>query len=278
MKAYKFRIYPTKAQVTLLEKQMRSCAFVYNYMLNYVIESYKVDKAPFRKFDLSNKLPELKTEYPFLKNVHSQVLRNAPERINTAFKGFFRRVKAGGEDPGFPRFKSASRYNSITYPQYGNGCSLDKKLNLSKIGAIKIVGLRELQGKPKTITIKRAATGKWFASISCETPEIIKKPLDNSSKTIGIDLGLESFLTDSNGNHIENPRFFRKEEKSLAKAQSKRDKTPKCTELRKKRSKVVARIHERISNKRDDFCHQLSRKFVDKYDLICMEKLEIQDM
>ena len=94
MKAFKFRIYPTKAQETLLEKQMRSCAFVYNYMLNSVIESYKQDKNPFRKFDLVNTLPELKEQFSFLKNVHSQVLQNIPERINTSFNVFFRRVKS----------------------------------------------------------------------------------------------------------------------------------------------------------------------------------------
>ena len=145
------------------------------------------------------------------------MLQNVAVRIDLAFKAFFRRVK-NGEKPGYPRFRGKNRYDSITYPQYGNGAKVnpDDSLQLSKIGEVKMVYHRPIEGNPKTVTIRKTRTGKWHATITCEfSPERLP---DNPSE-VGIDVGLHHFAVFSTGEKIENPRFFRTEEKELAKAQ-----------------------------------------------------------
>jgi putative transposase len=210
-----------------------------------------------------------------LKEVYSHVLQNVTLRVELAFKAFFRRVKAG-EEPGYPRFKGKGRYDSITYPQFGFGL-VSGKLHLSKIGDIKIKLHRPIEGKLKTCTVRKMPTGKWFACFSVEIEDIPLPPRKDGS-VVGIDVGLESFATLSNGEKIANPRFFREEEKALAKAQSKRDKLPKGSLSRRKATKVVERIHERITNRRNDFANQVSRQLVNRFGVIVFEDLDILNM
>ena len=141
-----------------------------------------------------------------------------------AFKAFFRRVKAG-EEPGYPRFKGKGRYDSITYHSIRFWNQIDK-LHLSKIGDIKIKLHRPIEGKIKTCTVRKMPTGKWFACFSVEIEDIPLPPWKDGS-VVGIDVGLESFATFSNGEKIANPRFFRAEEKELARVQRKLSKAPK---------------------------------------------------
>ncbi len=165
-------------------------------------------------------------------------------------------------------------------PQFANGCRLDNKgLRLGSIGCIRIVQHRPLEGIPKSCTITRTATGKWFVSISCDIGEKDKKP--NTNSAVGIDVGLNSFAVTSDGQKIENQRFFRKEEKTLARAQRKWDavkKRPKTDATKEKRRKVIARVHERIRNKRHNFAHQESRKMVNRHNFIAVEKLDVKEM
>ena len=148
-------------------------------------------------------------------------------------------------------------------------------LYASKIGDIPIVLHRPIEGNIKTLTIRRSATGKWYA---CFSVEYEPSPVQQNDGEIGVDVGLESFATLSNGEKIENPRFFRTDEKALAKAQRKLSKTEKGTPERKKARKVVARIHERIANRRLDFAHQTSRMMVDRFGTIVFEDLNITNM
>jgi putative transposase len=150
---------------------------------------------------------------------------------------------------------------------------------LSKLGNVKVKLHRALCGTPKTVCVRRSATGKWFATIACAPsgpPEA--KPLPTSEKFAGVDVGLHSFATLSNGEKIANPRFFKREEKALAKAQRKLSKLEKGTSERAKARKVVARVHERIANKRTDFAHKEARKLVNTYGLLVFEKLAVVDM
>ena len=148
-------------------------------------------------------------------------------------------------------------------------------LYASKIGDIPIVLHRPIEGNIKTLTIRRSATGKWYA---CFSVEYEPSPVQQNDGEIGVDVGLESFATLSNGEKIENPRFFRTDEKALAKAQRKLSKTEKGTPERKKARKVVARIHERIANRRLDFAHQTSRQLVVRFGTIVFEDLNIKNM
>lgn len=224
------------------------------------------------KFQQNLFLPHLKIDRPSLFDVHSQVLQNVNDRLDKAFQNFFRRCKAG-EKPGFPRFRGVDRYNSFCYAQ--SGFSLNEaEIKLSKIGSIRIKLHRCLQGKIKTCTILREA-GNWYACFSCE---VESNPLTENTKSIGIDLGIENFATFSDGQSIANPRFFKKEEKAVAKSQKKLSKLEKGTPERKRQKKAVSKIHRRIKNKRADFCHKISRKIVNEYQCICIEDLNISQM
>ncbi len=190
-------------------------------------------------------------------------------------KAFFRRVKSG-EEPGYPRFKGKGRYDSITYKQFGVEIR-GGKLHLAKIGDIKIKLHRPIEGDIKTCTLRRSTTDKWFACFSVEMEDVPLPPWKDGS-VVGIAVGLESFATLSNGEKIANPRFFRVEEKALAKAQRKLSKAPKGSSERKKAKWVVERVHERIANRQTDFANQVSRVLVDRFGIVVFEDLDIRNM
>ena len=273
-KTFQYRIFPTHKQTSILEQTLDNCRWLYNHLLEQRKNTWESEKKNLSCFDQCNTLKQLKINQPKLTAVHSQTLQNIATRIDLAFKAFFRRIKHG-EKPGYPRFRGKFRYDSFTYPQ--SGFKLLKNIvQLSKIGNIKIKSHRPIKGKIKTCTVKRMPTGKWFVSFSCE---IKREPLKLSIEpSIGIDMGLESFATLSNGEQFENPRFFRQEEKALAKTQRKFSKQDKASKTRTKARKVVAHVHERIKNKRHNFSHQLARKLVNRFNNIIVEDLSINDM
>jgi putative transposase len=231
-----------------------------------------------RYYDQATSLPALKAERPALASVHSQVLQNVAVRIDLAFKAFFRRVKAG-ETPGYPRFRGTGRYDSLTFPQVPVGCRLDaetQRLRIANVGLVKIILHRPLEGTPKTATISRSSTGKWYVCFSCECAE--SAPLPANGQQVGIDVGLKTFATLSTGAEIANPRFFRAEENALAKAQRRLAKDEQGTPERAKRRRVVARVHERVAWRRGDFAHQHSRHITDTFDVIAVEDLAVNRM
>lgn len=275
MKTYKYRIYPTTAQETTLNKMLEECRWLYNKVLETRKNSYEQEGKSLGLYDTQNMIPGWKAERPSLKRVHSLVLQNVNIRVDLAFQAFFRRVKAG-EEPGYPRFKGYGRYDSMCYPQYGNGVKLTgNQLNLSKLGSVKVKLHRELCGTPKTVCIRRSSTGKWFACFSCECEP---QRLTDEPKRIGVDVGTATFATLSDGEKVKNPRFFKKDANELAKAQRRLEKVAKGTPKRIKCKKVVSRIHERIANKRSDFAHKLSRQWVNTYGVIVLEDLNIVGM
>lgn len=274
-KAYKFRLYPSKAQVKVLNQTLEQCRWVYNQILAYRKDSWEKEQKSISHFDTIKLLPDMKIEVPELKQVYSQTLQEVCKRVDLAYQAFFRRVKSKDSKAGYPRFKGYGRYDSFTYPQSGFEI-IDGKLHLSKIGDIPIKQHRLIIGTIKTCTVRRTSTGKWFACFSCILPEPEK--VTALEPAVGIDMGLESFATLSDGSKIENPRFFKTDQKALAKSQRKLSKQEKGTLERAKARKVVAHIHERIANRRNDFCHQQSRKIVNQFNTIAFEDLSINDM
>ena len=315
LKTFKYRLYPTKKQERRLNAHLEECRWLWNTLLAERKQAWEERQETIDYYDQKATLPVLKaTERPTLKTVHSQVLQDVVLRLKKAMDAFFRRRKAG-ETPGYPRFRGQGRYASLTYPQWENGVTLSAsgtRLCLSKIGDVKLVYHRPLEGTPKTVTIRRTATGKWFASIACEWAPT---PLPPTQQAVGIDVGLKTFATCSDGQEIANPRFFRTEERALAKAQRahqvaldahQAQRAAVTTQVKKthpdlpddqvwhtvsqhaavqatwrgrqQRRRVVARIHERIAWRRDDFTHQHSRKIVNACDLIAVEELAIQPM
>ena len=256
-----------------MQEQLDECRWLYNELLSQRKLAYDELDVSLSKYQQSMFLPLLKEERPMLKKVHSQVLQNIVDRLDLAFQSFFRRCKTG-EKPGFPRFRGIHRYDSFCYPQSGFTL-LGREIYLSKIGKIRIKMHRPVVGEIKTCTIKKTAAGAWDICLSCE---VNVDPLPPQAEAIAIDVGLESFATLSNGQKIENPRFFKKGEQRLAKAQRKLSKHAKGTKERRKVGKVVARIHERIKNQRKDFCHKEARKIIEQYQYICVEDLDIKNM
>lgn len=180
------------------------------------------------------------------------------------------------------RFKSRFRYDSLTFKQYGNSFDVQQgkrhqgTLILSKLGPVKMVMHRPIQGTPKTAIVKRTPTGKWFVSICCADVELEQLP--ESVEQVGIDVGLKTFAYLSDGSHIDNPRFFREEEHALARAQRHLSKAEKGTKAKKKQRKVVVRIHERIKNRRQNFIQQQVARLVKRFGLIAVEGLVVRNM
>src|SRR5437868_9226515 len=243
LKMFKYRIYPTKQQEKKLNDTLEECRWLYNHLLEMRKTAYERDGISLTCFQQQYTFPVLKQERPSLDGVHSQVMQNVAVRVDLAFKAFYRRVREQAPDPGFPRFKGYGRYDSFTFPQSGFRLTHDHQVTLSKIGSVKMVYHRPLKGKIKTCTIHRSSTGKWYVCFSCECEPERLESLDTQ---VGIDVGLKTFATLSNGEEIANPRFFRTEEKALAKVQRAHSKLTRGTPERRKHRKVVARVHERI--------------------------------
>jgi len=269
-----YRLYPTKKQLKTLETTLEECRWLYNNTLAYRKDAWEQEQRNVSYYESKARIPLLKNERLSLKGVHSQVLQNVTERVELAMQVFFRRCKAG-EKPGYPRFKGYERYDSFTYTQSGFSITHNNRVCLSKIGSIPIIYHRPIKGKIKTLIIHRSSTGKWYASFSVECePE----SLPECQEQVGIDVGLKTFATLSTAEEIVNPRFFRKEEKALAKVQRKLSSLAKGTPERRKHRKVVARVHERIKFRRDNFTHQQSRSIVDRFGLIAVEDLHVKRM
>jgi len=278
LKAFKYRLYPTERQQRLLGEQLEECRWLDNHLLAERRDAWEQRQESLRYYDQAMTLPALKAERPSLATVQSQVLQNVAVRIDLAFQAFFRRMNAG-DTPGYPRFRGRGRYASITYPQVPVGCRLDmgaRRVRLQGVGEVKIILHWSIEGAPKTATINRSSTGKWYICFSCECAEPPSLPA--TGWQVGIDVGLKTFATLSTGQEIANPRFFRQEEKALAKAQRRLSKEEKGTPERAQRRKIVARVHERIAWRRGDFTHQHSRRIVNAFDLIAVEDLSVNRM
>ena len=279
-KTFKYRLYPSKAQHAALEANLRESRWLYNHLLEQRKTAYETDGTSLSLYTQVNTIPALKQERESLKSVHSQVLQNVAVRLDLAMQAFFRRVKAGENAqraPGYPRFQGRDRYDSLTFPQMGNGCKLEgSTLSLSKIGQVKVLLHRPLEGTAKTCTIKCDACGKWWATFSCELPQ--PEALPTSLEQVGIDVGLKDFAYLSTDEAIPAPKFYRRDEKDLGKVQRKLSAQTKGSKERRHGKKAVGKVHARIANRRKDFTHQLSRKIVNRFGFIAVEDIHTNRM
>lgn len=271
---YKYRLRPTKAQQRQLEQTLELCRFVYNETLATRKNAYEQRGESLSYYQTARLLPIWKANKPELSRVHSQVLQNAMIRVDLAFQAFFRRVKAG-EKPGYPRFKSYGCYDSLTYPQYGNGVKLDgNTLTLSKLGDVDVHLHRPIEGESKTVTIQRSA-GKWYVCFSCD---VKPKPLIATGRVVGIDLGLKTFAVFSDGDEIQRQRWMKRDQRDISRLQCKKEVLPLSSCERRKVVHALQHGYQRATNRRNNFAHQESRKLINIYQFIALEKLEIQQM
>lgn len=215
-KTYKYRAYPnSKATHARLERTLNLCRNLYNCALEERKHAYRHNGISVSYLSQANQLPAIKRDLPEYKDVGVHVLQDVLRRLDKAFKSFFRRVQ-NGEKPGYPRFKGRNRYDSFTYPDAAGWQLNGKKLRLTQIGTLKLRLHRPIQGEIKTVTIQRNA-GKWYVCFSVVMPK--PEPLPKTGQQVGIDVGIESFATLSDGTQIENPRWYRNAEHKLKQAQ-----------------------------------------------------------
>lgn len=268
-KCFKYRLKSNQETLRRAENWLSLCRQLYNDCLQERITAYKNEKKSISQSEQKQKLPQFKKRFPEYKQVNSQTLQDVIERLDRAFQGFFRRIKTKNGKPGFPRFKGKNRYDSFILKQTGwklNG----KELEIKNIGKFKTLLHRPIEGTIKTLTIRRTLTNKWFATFSCDA--LPQKLLPKTGKEIAIDMGCQSFLTDSNGNKIDNPRFLKKSENILTMKQQRLSGRKIGSNRRNKAKLLVAKIHEKISNQRRDFHFKVANKIIKGNDKIYIEK------
>ena len=271
--AYKYRLYPTRAQAQFLDGQRREASRLYNAAKQERDEAWKRCGKGVNYYDQANQLREIRAAGNLgLANFSccQEVLR----RVDRTYRAFYARVRRG-EKAGFPRYRSARRYNSLTFPSYGDGCHLrNAKLYLQGAGNVKVKVHRPLEGLIKTVTVRRDA-GRWYACFGCE---VEAHPLPASTRQVGVDLGLESFAVLSDGTEVDNPRQFSQAQARLRRAQRKVARRQKGSCRRRKAVGELQRVHAHVRNQRADFHHRLAYWLVSLYGLIAVEDLNIKGL
>jgi len=269
-KAYKYRINPTELQKELIAKHIGSARLMYNLALETKNMVYAMSRISLSPFDLMKQMPELKKEYPWLKEINSQTLQQSIHNMDSAFKHFFK----GG---GFPKFKSKHRGNqSFRIPQNVVLDVENSELIIPKFKkkGISIVLHRELKGIIRSATISKTSTGKYFVSILVDTQtEVPEKPPITTSTTVGIDLGVKDFAVTSNGEVFANPKYLNQMKSRLAYTQSKYSK-----HKGKRRRHRLAMLHEKVANQRKDFLHKTSNQLISDNQTIALETLAVRNM
>ena len=203
------------------------------------------------------------------------MLQDVLERLDKAYKAFFRRVKQKGEKAGFPRFKGKDRYDSFTLKQAGWKLE-GRYLTITRVGRFKLFLSRPILGYIKTITVRRTPSGKWLVAFSCDN--VPERTAPFSDKTVGIDVGIKSFSVDSDGGVVDNPKFFRKSEKLLRRRQRALARKKPGSMRRSKARVLVAKAHQKITNQRRDFLHKTANQYIQTYSTIKVESLKIRNM
>ena len=299
LKAFKFRCFPNQAQQTLIRKTFGCSRLIFNQLLaeqkekerywTIVNEMVQNGQLPqnnwvsgfFNKVKNINKLPQMKKEFSFLKEVDSIALQSAVENLADSYDRFYKKQTKQ------PKFKSKKNpVQSYTTKCVNNNIRIEgNTIRLPKLGTIRFAKSREVSGVIKRVVIRQNAAGKFFVSVLTEA-EV--KPLPKTGRAVGIDMGLEHFLTTSDGVQIANPRHFAELERKLQKAQrilsrrielalAKRIPLREAKNVQKQRV-VVAKIHEKIQNKRMDFLQKLSTDLIKNHDIVCIESLSVKEL
>ena len=269
LKAYKYRIYPTDEQAVLLAKSFGCARWFYNFALNLTNKTYKATGKGLSRNDIINLLPSLKKEHEWLTEPPSQCLQQAALDLSSAFLNFFeKRAK-------YPNFKKKEQKQSIRFPQK---IKLDGSyLTLPKLGKVYCKVSRLPVGKLKSVTVSLTPSGEYYAA--CLYDDGKNQPDSTSEgKAVGIDMGLTHYAITSDGTKHGNPKYYRKYEVRLAKKQKQLSRKHKGSANRNKARIKVARVQLKITRCREDFLHKLSRKLVDKNQVIVVENLAVKNL
>lgn len=275
VRTFRYPLLENKAQREVIEGWRRACQQLYNGALQERRDAWKLQRVSINYSRQTAELTELRQQDPAWKQVPVEVARSALHRVNRAFQAFFRRVKTG-EKPGYPRFRSLDRYDSVGV---GRVRVDGDRVMLPKLGSVRFKLYRPLKGTIRNVELKLTPKG-WFVCFSCDIgPSPEKVPLEIAKQNaVGIDVGLEAFATLSDGTQIDNPRCFRKAEATLARRQQALARKRRGSNSRRRAKKLVARAHHKIHNQRLDFARKLAVDLVEKHDIIALEDLQITRM
>lgn len=272
-RTFKYRLYPTRAQVYALSGQLGEACRLYNAGLQERRDAWRISRTSVNYYTQANQLKEIRAAGD-LTLANFSACQDVLRRVDKTFKAFFSRVKRG-VNAGFPRFKSASRFDSLAFPSYGDGCKLiDSKLRLQGVGLVKVKLHRPVEGVIKTVTVKREA-GRWYAcfSVECEA-----KLLPECVGSVGVDVGLAAFATLSDGTEILNPRYYREAQATLRRAQRKVARRKRGSHRRRKAVQLLQKAHAHVRSQRADFHHKISRWLVNNHGLIAVEDLNVKGL
>ena len=267
-KAFKYRLYPTASQEEKINQNIGCARFVYNQLLDDRIKVYKETKQKSKKT-----YSALKEEHDFLKKADSRALKNAQAHLDEAYNKFFKEPNTG-----LPKFK-AKHKSRWSYTTDNNNNAIHFKGNriqLPKVGAVKVVQHRDIEGRIISATISHERSGEYYASVLCEITKQESFPV--TDKVVGIDLGLHDLVVCSDGERVEAPNHFRKAEQKLAREQRKFARTQKGSNGHEKQRVKVTRCHKKIKNQRKDFLQKLSTKLIRENQVICLEDLSVKGM
>jgi putative transposase len=279
-RAYKFQLRPTTKQVQALEAMLEDHRQLYNAALEHRKTAYAKAKVSVKYGVQSADLKYIRREDPEGQGRWSFCSQQATlRRLDKAFQAFFRRVKAG-EKPGYPRFKGWGWFDTVEWPEDGDGCRWDSvpgrtRVRFQGVGHVKVNQHREVRGAVKTVSLKREGR-RWYVVLSCDN--VPEELLPQTGAVTGIDLGVASFLTTSEGVHVENPRYFKASADKLAAAQRELARKKRGSNRRRKARDRVVATHRKIRNQRLDFAHKTALKLVRDHDMICHEALKINNM
>jgi putative transposase len=269
-KAYKFRLSPTDDQKKSLAQQGGNCRWLWNHFLDLNQEEHAKSGKFIFAHDLIVSLPELKKEYEWLGNSFSQSLQQVARHFDRALKDSFKKSK------GFPQFKKKAKCrDSFTIPQKFR---VEKNyVFIPKVGEVPWAKHRAIKGKIKHLTVTQDGN-QWYCSVCVELK--VKKPsaVPNPEKIVGIDVGLKTYATLSDGTKIENPKVLAQYQKQLSRANRRLHKREKGSKNREKQRLVVAKLHRKIRNVRRDFQHKTTSSMIAKYDGFVLEDLNIKGM
>ena len=271
--SFKYPLFPDKVTQLKLVESLDICRWLYNRLLQE-LNVAKEEGIKLKTYDTQNMIPSLKLENPKLNLVYSKVLQMVNYTLWSNIKGLSA-SKKNGRKIGHIRFKGHGWYKTMNYNQSGFKLDQDHgRLHLSKIGDIKIKMHRKVQGCIKAILIKREGE-RWFAIVQADQePEA----LPENGNSVGIDVGLKSFAVDTEGKSVENPRFAKRAATKVKNIQRRLSRAKKGSNNRQKLLDKLNKVHERINNQRIDFLHKLSRHYVNNYDVICVEDLDIKGL
>lgn len=279
-RAYKFRLYPTRRQQAALAAMLDDHRDMYNAALQERRDAYRQARVTVRYGDQSAQLKQIRRELPDQARWSFSSQQATLRRLNRAFDAFFRRVTSG-QTPGFPRFKGKGWFDTVEWPKDGDGCRWDctpddrPRVRLQGIGHIKVNQHRPVEGVVKTLSVKREQH-RWFIVVSCDN--VPAGPLEQTGAVTGIDMGVESFLTTSEAEHVPNPRHLAASADKLAKAQQDLARKKRGSNRRRKARAHLAAIHDKVRRQRLDFAHKTARNLIDRHDLISHEALRINNM